>query len=63
MEEKMKWLKSHGAIVEVDGGLDIGTVKSAAAAGATLIGVASGIFAKPGVKKAIAELKADATRG
>ena len=60
MEEKMRWLSSRGVVVEVDGGLDIGTVKSAARAGATLIGVASGIFAKPDVEKAISELKADA---
>lgn len=60
MEEKMKWLSSRGVAVEVDGGLDIGTVKTAAAAGATLIGVASGIFAKPDVKKAIEDLVADA---
>jgi ribulose-phosphate 3-epimerase len=60
MEEKMRWLKAHGAVVEVDGGLDIGTVRSASAAGATLIGVASGIFAKPDIKKAIEELEKDA---
>jgi len=60
MEEKMRWLKAHGVVVEVDGGLDIGTVKSAAKAGATLIGVASGIFGKADVKKAIGELKKDA---
>ena len=60
MEEKMRALKSMGAIVEVDGGLGIGTVKRASAAGATLIGVASGIFAKPDVKAAIEELRKDA---
>ena len=63
MEEKMKWLKARGAIVEVDGGLDIGTVRSSSKAGATLIGVASGIFAKPSAKKAIEELKRDAESG
>ena len=63
MEEKMKWLKARGAVVEVDGGLDIGTVRSSSKAGATLIGVASGIFAKPSAKKAIEELKRDAESG
>lgn len=62
MEEKMKWLRKKGAVVEVDGGLDIGMVKSAARAGATLIGVASGIFAKPDIGKAIEELREDAER-
>ena len=60
MEEKMSYLKSRGAKVEIDGGVDIGTAKRAARAGATLLNVASGIFAKPSVKKAIAELKKDA---
>lgn len=60
MEKKMRWLREHGAAVEVDGGLGIGTVRSAAAAGATLIGVASGIFARPDIGKAIAELLKDA---
>ena len=60
MEEKMKWLRARGAVVEVDGGLDIGTVRSSSEAGATLIGVASGIFAKPDVGKAIEELRKDA---
>ena len=60
MEEKMRWLSSRGAVVEVDGGVGIGTAKTAAAAGATLLNVASGIFAKPDVKAAIAALKKDA---
>ena len=60
MEEKMRALVAAGAVVEVDGGLAVGTVKRAAAAGATLIGVASGIFSKPDVKAAIEELKKDA---
>ncbi len=60
MENKMRYLKGKGAVVEVDGGLDVGTARSAAKAGATLIGVASGIFSKPDIKKAIEELKMDA---
>jgi len=60
MEGKMKRLRELGARVEVDGGLDIGTAKSAAKAGATLIGVASGIFGKPDLKGAIEEMKKDA---
>lgn len=60
MEEKIRQLRRMGAVVEVDGGLDIGTVRSAAAAGATLIGVASGIFAKPDAGRAIAGLMKDA---
>ena len=60
MEGKMSWLAQHGAIVEVDGGVDMGSAKTAARAGATLLGVASGIFAKPDLEKAIAELKKDA---
>ncbi|VVC00240.1 Ribulose-phosphate 3 epimerase family protein [uncultured archaeon] len=63
MEGKMKWLKERGVTVEVDGGLDIGTVRSSSKAGATLIGVASGIFAKPDIKKAIEELTKDAEEG
>lgn len=63
MEGKMKWLSKRGVVVEVDGGLDLGTAKSSARAGATLIGVASGIFAKPDVGKAIADLKHDAEEG
>jgi len=60
MEEKMHRLSALGAIVEVDGGIDIGTARSAARAGATFLGVASGIFAKPDMKKAIEEMKKDA---
>ncbi|MCX8174841.1 MAG: hypothetical protein N3E51_01405 [Candidatus Micrarchaeota archaeon] len=60
MEEKMRWLNKRGVLVEVDGGLDVGTVRSAAKAGARLIGVASGIFSKPDAGKAIEELKKDA---
>jgi len=56
----MRYLKSKGAIVEIDGGVDIGSAKTAVRAGATLLNVASGIFAKPDIKKAIAELKKDA---
>ncbi len=60
MEEKMRWLAKRGMTVEVDGGIGIGSAKSAASAGATLLGVASGIFAKSDMKKAIAELEKDA---
>ncbi|VVC01822.1 Ribulose-phosphate 3 epimerase family protein [uncultured archaeon] len=47
MEEKMRWLKERGVVVEVDGGVGMGSAKSAAAAGATLLDVASAIFSKP----------------
>ncbi|MEM2138471.1 MAG: hypothetical protein QW568_05265, partial [Candidatus Anstonellaceae archaeon] len=60
MEGKMKLLAENGFVVEVDGGIDIGSAKTAAKAGATLLGVASGIFAKPDIGKAIEELKKDA---
>lgn len=60
MEEKMRYLKSKGAVVEIDGGVDIGSAKTAARAGATLLNVASGIFAKPDIGKAVAELRKDA---
>lgn len=60
MEGKMRTLSEAGAVVEVDGGIDIGTARSAAQAGATLLGAASGIFAKPDMAKAIEELKKDA---
>jgi len=60
MEEKMRYLSSRGVIVEVDGGVDIGSAGRAARAGATLLGVASGIFSKPDLKQAIEELKRDA---
>ena len=63
MEEKMRALAKMGAVVEVDGGVGIGTAKSAAAAGATLIGAASAIFSQPDAAKAMAELKADAEEG
>lgn len=60
MESKMQWLAKNGFVVEVDGGIEIGNAKRAAIAGATLLGVASGIFAKPDIGKAIEELKKDA---
>lgn len=60
MEEKMRWLKARGVVVEVDGGVGIGSAKTAARAGATLLDVASAIFSKPDTKKAIEELKKDA---
>ena len=60
MEGKMRILSENGAVVEVDGGIDIGAARSAAAAGATLLGAASGIFAKPDIGRAIEELKKDA---
>ncbi len=60
MEEKMRYLCGLGAKVEIDGGVDLGSVKRAARAGATMFNVASGIFSKPDVKKAIEELKRDA---
>lgn len=63
MERKMRALRKMGAAVEVDGGVGVGTARSAAAAGATLIGAASAIFSKPDAKKAIAELKKDGEEG
>lgn len=60
MEQKMRWLSKRGVVVEVDGGVDIGNARRAAAAGATLLGAASSIFAKPDLKKAIADLEKDA---
>jgi ribulose-phosphate 3-epimerase len=60
MEEKMRQLAALGARVEVDGGVGLGTARRAAHAGATLIGAASAIFAKPDIGRAIAELKKDA---
>lgn len=63
MEEKMRQLRKLGATVEVDGGVGLGTARSAAAAGATLIGAASAIFAQPDAKRAIAEIKKDAEEG
>jgi len=63
MEGKMRALAAQGAVVEVDGGVGLGSARTAAAAGATLLGVASAIFAKPDVSKAIKELKADGEEG
>jgi len=63
MEEKMRALRAVGAVVEVDGGVGLGTARSAAAAGATLIGAASAIFAQPDVAKAMLEIKNDAMAG
>lgn len=60
MEEKIRYLKSKGALVEIDGGVDIGPARRAGRAGATMLNVASGIFSKPDIKKAIEELKKDA---
>ena len=59
MEDKIRRLSESGAVVEVDGGIDIGSARSAAAAGATLLGAASGIFAKGDIGKAIEDLKKD----
>lgn len=63
MEEKMRTLVAQGVVVEVDGGVGLGSARSAAAAGATLLGVASAIFAAPDVAKAIREIKTDAEQG
>jgi ribulose-phosphate 3-epimerase len=63
MEEKMRALAKLGAVVEVDGGVGIGTARSAAAAGATLIGAASAIFGQPDAKAAIEEIGKDAEEG
>lgn len=63
MEEKMRKLRALGAVVEVDGGVGIGTARFAAAAGATLIGAASAIFSAPDAARAIAEIKNDAASG
>ncbi len=60
MEGKMRTLSEAGAVVEVDGGIGIGTARAAAKAGATLLGAASGIFAAPEIGKAIEDLKKDA---
>ena len=60
MEEKMRHLADKGTVVEVDGGVGLGSAKRAAAAGATLLGVASALFSKPDIKSAIEELKKDA---
>lgn len=63
MEDKMRILSENGAVVEVDGGIDVGAARSAAKAGATLLGAASGIFAKPDIGRAIEDLKKDAGSG
>ncbi len=60
MERKMRWLAKNGFVVEVDGGIDIGNARRAAKAGATLLGAASAIFAKPDIGKAVEELKKEA---
>jgi len=60
MEEKMRVLSAQGVVVEVDGGVGLGSARSAAAAGATLLGVASAIFAQPDVARAIKKVKKDA---
>ena len=60
MEAKMRALAAMGAVVEVDGGVGLGSAKSSAAAGATLLGVASAIFAQPDVARAIKDVKKDA---
>ncbi len=60
MEKKMRQLKEKGAVVEIDGGVGIGSAKSAAKAGATLLGVASAIFSKKDIGKAIEEIRKDA---
>jgi len=63
MEAKMRELAKMGAVVEVDGGVGMGSARTAAAAGATLLGVASAIFGQPDVAKAIAAIKKDAGAG
>ena len=60
MEGKMRALRAQGAIVEVDGGVGLGSARTAAAAGATLLGVASAIFAQPDIAKAIQGIMKDA---
>jgi ribulose-phosphate 3-epimerase len=60
MEDKMRALAKMGAVVEVDGGVGLGSARTAAAAGATLLGVASAIFAQPDVAAAIKKIKKDA---
>ncbi|MEM4633643.1 MAG: hypothetical protein QW275_00645 [Candidatus Anstonellaceae archaeon] len=63
MESKMRWLANQGACVEVDGGIEVGTARRAAAAGARLLGAASAIFSKPSIKGAIEALEKDAKEG
>ncbi|MEM4348326.1 MAG: hypothetical protein QXN37_02030 [Candidatus Anstonellaceae archaeon] len=60
MEDKIMRLARLGAIVEIDGGVEVGVVKRAAAAGATMFAAASAIFSKGDVKRAIDELMQDA---
>ncbi|MCX8195150.1 MAG: hypothetical protein N3G22_03540 [Candidatus Micrarchaeota archaeon] len=60
MEEKMRFLAQGGFKVEVDGGIGVGSARRAARAGATILNVASAIFEKPDVAKAIEEIKKDA---
>ncbi|MFA6214582.1 MAG: ribulose-phosphate 3-epimerase [Candidatus Micrarchaeia archaeon] len=60
MEGKMRELAAMGAVVEVDGGVGMGSARSCAHAGATLLGVASAIFAQPDVARAIQDVKKDA---
>ncbi|MCX8197274.1 MAG: ribulose-phosphate 3-epimerase [Candidatus Micrarchaeota archaeon] len=60
MEPKIKELSLAGAKVEIDGGVEVGTVRRAAKAGATMFAAASAIFSKPDPKKAIEELLQDA---
>ncbi|MCX8197982.1 MAG: hypothetical protein N3F07_02180 [Candidatus Micrarchaeota archaeon] len=63
MEPKMRLLAGKGALVEVDGGIEVGTARRAASCGAALLGAASAIFSKPDAKKAIDELQEDAQKG
>jgi len=63
VEGKMRLLSQSGIRVAVDGGVGIGSARSAARAGATLLYVASAIFEKPDVKRAIEEIKEDAEIG
>jgi len=63
MEGKMRALAKLGAVVEVDGGVGMGSARRSAQAGATLLGVASAIFAQPDVARAIREVKMDAETG
>jgi len=60
MEKKISALSDLGIKVEVDGGIDSKTAKSAAKAGATLLCAASSIFSSKDIKSAIEELKTSA---
>src|SRR3989338_1558059 len=62
MEGKMRWLSSRGARVEVDGGIGPGSAASSVRAGARMLDVASAIFSKPDVGKAIGEIWEEAER-